>query len=341
MFLVFFTLVGDELRLDIVLDSLLIALVIFAVRLLGLLVGAYAGGMLAGDPARHNRVAWLAYVTQAGIGLGLAREVAVEFPQFGEEFATLIVSVIVISQFVGPPLLNFALKRVGEAHVPAQAEPDAVRDALILGIGSHAQALAQQLLAHNWQVTMVDCDPEQVERVQDMRIAARLIPEASAAALKDLVKPTLDALVVMTGQDDWNLRACELAYEIGVPRMVARLNDYAQAEKFTDLGVHVVNPSSAMVHLLDQFVRSPHTAALVMEEEPGDRQIAQITITGPQYDNIRLRDLRLPDDILVLGILREGTSILPHGHTILKLRDEVTLIGSPASLEQITLRMGF
>jgi Trk K+ transport system NAD-binding subunit len=188
---------------------------------------------------------------------------------------------------------------------------------------------------------MADTDAEQVKLVQDTRITTHHIADVSAEGLAGLVNPALDALVVMTGHDELNLQACELAYEIGVPRQVARLNDYALAEQFTNLGVHVVNPSSAMVHLLDQFVRSPQTAALVMEEEPGSRQVAQITITDADYDNIRLRELRLPDDILVLGILRDGTSIMPHGHTILKLHDEVTLLGSPESLEQVTLRLGF
>jgi len=54
-----------------------------------------------------------------------------------------------------------------------------------------------------------------------------------------------------------------------------------------------------------------------------------------------LRDLRLPGDVLVLGIMRNGTPILPHGHTVMKFNDEVTLLGSPRSLQEVTLRLGF
>ena len=125
-----------------------------------------------------------------------------------------------------------------------------------------------------------------------------------------------------------------------MPRLVARLNDFSLADRFRDLGVQVVYPASAMVNLLDQSVRAPQTAALLMHEAAGNETV-QITITNLDIDNLRLRDLRLPADVLVLGIVRDGTSILPHGHTVMRFNDEVTLIGSPRSLDEVTLRLGF
>jgi Trk K+ transport system NAD-binding subunit len=342
IYLIFFTLVGDALRLDILAQTLLFTFIIFGVRLAGLFVGSIIGGTIARDPSRHNRVAWMAYITQAGIGLGLAREAAVEFPQLGEEFTTLIISAIVLSQIVGPPFLNYVIRWVGEARLQAHAEPDEIRDAVILGVGGQPQALARQLMAHNWQVILADTDPEHVEHIEsNSDCDIRLLPDISYESLSKIVTPSTDALVVMLDDDAANLAACELAYEhCGVPRLVAQLNDYSMVDRFRELGVQVVYPASAMVNLLDQSVRAPQTAALLMHEAAGNETV-QITITNPDIDNLRLRDLRLPVDVLVLGIMRDGTSILPHGHTVMKFNDEVTLIGNPSSLEQVTLRFGF
>ena len=40
------------------------------------------------------------YVTQAGVGLGLAIEVGGEFSDWGAEFSTLVIAVIVLNQFL-------------------------------------------------------------------------------------------------------------------------------------------------------------------------------------------------------------------------------------------------
>ncbi len=341
IYVIFFTLTGASLSLDIFLATWPIALLLFAVRLSGVIIGSFVGGTVAGDPSGQNRLLWMGFVTQAGVALGLAREVAAEFPVFGDAFATMIISVIVINETVGPILFKAAIRRMGEAHLPAQAEPDRVRDVLILGMGGQSQALAQQLARHNWQVIIADTDPDQIQLAANSELQTHCLLEISRDELAEIITTSTDALVVMLGDDAQNLQACELAYEhFGIPRVVARLNDYTLVERFRQLGVHVVYPASAMVHLLDQFVRAPQTAALLLEEHP-ESEIVQITVTDPDIDNLPLRDLRLPADVLVLSITRDGTLIVPHGHTVIKRNDEVTLIGSPQHLEAVTLRLGF
>ena len=342
IYAMFFTLTGASLSLDIFLATWPIALMLFGVRVLGIIGGSFAGGMIAGDPVRLNRILWMGFITQAGVALGLSREVAAEFPIFGDAFATMIISIIVVNETVGPILFKMAIRRSGESHLQAQADPDAIRDAVILGVGGQAQALARQLIAYNWQVILADTDPEHVEHNDsNSEFEVRLLPTISHEALSSVVTSSTDALVVMLDDDSANLTACELAYEhYGVPRLVAQLNDYSMADRFRELGVQVVYPASAMVNLLDQSVRAPQTAALLMHEDAGNETV-QITITNPDINNLRLRDLRLPVDVLVLGIARDGTSIMPHGHTVMKFNDEVTLIGSPSSLDDVTLRLGF
>ena len=96
----FFTLTGAALSLDILMNTWTIALIIFFVRLIAMVVGAFIGSTLAKDPKLHRRIGWMPYVTQAGVGLALAFEVAGVFPSWGMQFATIIVSVIVLDGIV-------------------------------------------------------------------------------------------------------------------------------------------------------------------------------------------------------------------------------------------------
>lgn len=340
IYVIFFTLVGITLRLDVLLQGFVIAVAIFALRLLGLILGSFIGGSLVGDPTKHIRVAGFAYVTQAGIGLGLAREIAIEFPQLGDEFATLVISVIVLSQFVGPPLLKFAIKRVGESHLPGQFSTDKIRNVLILGIEGQSWALARQLQAHQWKVMLADTHPPENSSLEEQNIEFRVISEIAHTELKPLLTNT-DAVVMMMSDDSANLKACELAYErFGITRLIVRLNSVSWAEKFKPYEVHIVYPASAMVSLLDRYVRAPQSTALIMDEDP-EHEVVQITVTDRDIDGLLLRELRLPSDVLVLDIRRDGIAIVPEGHSALRLNDEVTLIGKVSSLAEVTRRFGY
>ncbi|MEZ4592416.1 MAG: hypothetical protein R3D55_14930 [Chloroflexota bacterium] len=134
VYVAFFTLTGVALKLDILLTTLPVALALFVVRASGIAIGSFLGGKAAGEPAEFNKYAWMGLITQAGIALGLAREVAVEFPALGDAFATLVISVVVLNEIFGPMFLKSALSRAGEANLPVTATADEVRDVLIVGM---------------------------------------------------------------------------------------------------------------------------------------------------------------------------------------------------------------
>ena len=116
IYMAFFTLTGLMISIEVLAKVWLIALILFLVRLISIIIGALAGAALAKDDPAHRIFGWMPYVTQAGVGLGLAIEVSSEFPVWGGEFATIVIAVIVLNQFAGPPLFKWALNKVGESH---------------------------------------------------------------------------------------------------------------------------------------------------------------------------------------------------------------------------------
>ena len=343
IFVIFFTLIGGSLDIGIVMALLPITIAIFAARLLALFIGGYLGGLVAGDPAQFNRLTWMAYITQAGVGLGLAKEVAIEFPLLGNDFATLMVAIIVISQLTGPPFFKFAIRRVGESHLPKDIQPDEILDVVIVGIESQSRQLAERLLDHGWRVKLVDVDQSHVSNApaSDGLPHEHWLPEVSAEALRAIIEPKTEVAVTLLADDAQSLQLCQIFYEdFGITRQIARLNTYTLMEDFRELGVHVLDPANAMVHLLDHFVRAPQLAAIVFEDDP-DHDVIQVTITDPSIDGLHLRELILPDDVLVMAIVRRGHSIVPHGYTNLHLEDELTLIGPTSHLDEVALKLGY
>lgn len=340
VYVVFFTLTGINLQLDILAQTWRVALILFVARLIGIFLGTFLGGALAADPIKHNALGWMAYVTQAGVGLGLSREVAVEFPEFGASFATLLISVIVINQILGPPFFKLAINRVGEAHPRAPTPAfDGIYDAIIFGFDDQAAALARQLNSHGWETRIACLDRSYAEELTGSELDVRSLSEVSLSALDALEIDKADAVIALL-TDEENYQICELIYEhVGTPTMVARLTDWGNSERFRELGVLTVHPATAVVGLLDHFVRAPSTASLLLGTSE-KQDIVDIEVRDSNLDGVTLRDLRLPLDTLILSLQRDGQTIITHGYTRLRVGDCVTVVGSTESLDQIALRFG-
>jgi len=114
IYALFFALAGAAIDLEILKQAWLIGLLIFGVRGLMLWIGISTGAFFGGEPKKVRRYAWLGFITQAGVGLGLANEVAARYPEWGIPVATLLIAVISMNQIAGPMLFKLALSRAGE-----------------------------------------------------------------------------------------------------------------------------------------------------------------------------------------------------------------------------------
>jgi len=339
VYILFFTLTGASLNLSILSDIWMITCVLFFIRLGSLFIGAFTGGMIAGDPMKHNRIAWMSYITQAGVGLGLAKQVAVEFPEWGISFATMIISVIVVNQIVGPAFFKWALNLVNEGQPLAKkSDAHAVHNVIIFGSGGQALALARQLHLHNWQVKMAFKPTEFTGELVCQDIALYNLKAYSLEELQRIDAGEAGTFVTMLS-DSENLEICEIASKhfTGI-NLVSHIKDRTHIEEFRKYDVFTVCSATAIVSLLDHVVRAP-SAVSVLLGLADNQAVIDIEISNPDIDGIALRDLRLPYDILFLSIHRKKQMLEAHGNLRFRLGDKVTVIGSLQSLEEVSLRL--
>ncbi|WP_163708160.1 monovalent cation:proton antiporter family protein [Mangrovibacterium lignilyticum] len=332
----FFTLAGAMMSLDILAYTWKIALLFFVIRLVGMMGGAWLGGTIAGDPKIFRRIGWMPYVTQAGVSLALVMVVDNAFPAWGNELATIIIAVIIVNQLIGPPLFKWAIKRVGENRNLAKDHYDHSHRVIIFGYENQSVALSNELLKNKWKVTIATRKPKEV--VDD-------IPGVKTIHIKGLQEETLKNLnlreydtLVLLHSDHGNYKICEWVYEhIGKKVVIVRLSDRKNLKKFYELGALVIDPATAFVNLLQHFVRSPLATSLLMGMEP-DKDTLDVTVEDESLFGVALRNLRLPVDVLILSVERNGNIIITHGYTRLRKGDVVTVVGSVESLQKVALQ---
>lgn len=115
VYVLFFCLAGAGIDLDALKATWPLAFGITLVRIFGMFVSTWLAGTLAGEPARRNRLGWMAYVTQAGVAIGLAGIAMRQFPEIGSSLNTIVLAVIAINQVIGPMTFTAVLRLLGEA----------------------------------------------------------------------------------------------------------------------------------------------------------------------------------------------------------------------------------
>jgi len=336
IYIIFFTLTGASLDINMLFNVFGIALSLFILRLLTLMIAGGLGVYAAKDNKKYALIAWMPYVTQAGVALGLATIVSQEFPDWGYQFETIIIAIIIIGQLFGDLLFKFALNYINESHLKAKnSEADITRTAIIFGIENQSIALAHQLIKNHWKVKMVTSIADLVTKYDDLDII--VVNSLSRPDLSILNLAQTETAILML-DDKRNFELATLIFEqFGTKEIVVRLNNREYFDKFNELGAKIIDPSTAIVSLLDHFVRSPNATNLLLGIDKGQDSI-DIEIRNKDVAGLRLRDLRMPSDIIVLSLKRHDQFIISHGYTQLRLGDVVTLVGSHNSLEALKIK---
>lgn len=121
VYALFFAVAGADLRIDLLPRVWTVAVSLSVVRALGLAGSTWLGARAVHDPPVIGRWAWMGFLAQAGVTLGIANIVRDRFPVWGGDVATVIVAMIALNQIVGPPAFRFSLVRAAESHRPGPA----------------------------------------------------------------------------------------------------------------------------------------------------------------------------------------------------------------------------
>ncbi len=114
IYVLFFSMTGAALNLESLRLCWPLALCIVLVRMIGIFCATWVSGKISHDPPNYSRYAWMAYLTQAGVAIGLAQLAQRQFPEIGVYLITIVLAVISVNQIIGPITFKIALNIVKE-----------------------------------------------------------------------------------------------------------------------------------------------------------------------------------------------------------------------------------
>jgi len=115
IYVAFFAITGASINVGILKEGWLLGLFIATTRGLMVYAGSLISGKLAGAEPAIYKNAWMGFITQAGVSLGLVAEMVRRFPEIGIYVQSILIAAITLNQIIGPIAFKYALRKVGES----------------------------------------------------------------------------------------------------------------------------------------------------------------------------------------------------------------------------------
>ncbi len=206
---------------------------------------------------------------------------------------------------------------------------------IVIGGGRVGYYLTKALLDEGHEVLLVEKSADICETINDeMGSICFRGDGCEAATLAEIGTGRADMLIAVTGDDEDNLVACQVAkHKFNVPRTIARIRNPQNELLFKKLGVDVTVSSTNIIleHIEEEVPTHPLTHLLTLRDK--GLEIVEVKIP-PEATTVgkSVKELSLPaESKLVLVISKERKPRIPTASTILQAGDRIIALTSPES----------
>jgi len=207
---------------------------------------------------------------------------------------------------------------------------------VIVGGGKLGYYLAKTLAPRRHHLVLIEEDPDMCQKIAEelSGLGITLIhgDGTSSGGLREAEIAAADILIAVTGHDQNNLVACQLAKNyFGVPRTIARVNNPKNINVFRSLGVDSVVSSTAYIADLIEHEVDWEGINRMLSHKVDGLQIHEYR-AGAKAAGRQVADLGLPAGIILVSLIRGDEVLVPNGQTVISDGDVVIAMGSQDSL---------
>ena len=210
---------------------------------------------------------------------------------------------------------------------------------LVIGCGKVGFYLARTLREHGHHPTVIETDRERARKAANQLDMTVYCGDGTTIDMLETAGcGKMDALVAVTGSDQNNLIACQLAKRLfQVERTVARVNNPKNTSILKQLGVDIaLSSTDVLARLIEREVDSAAIRQIVSLNK-GEASINEITLPDDYpLSGVRLRELDLPEESIIVSISRDDQMIIPRGNTQLLSRDRIIIVCHNRALHELS-----
>jgi len=210
---------------------------------------------------------------------------------------------------------------------------------IVIGGGRVGYYLTKELLNEGHEVLLIEKSAVICQTINEELGSVCVQGDGcEASTLAEVGMGRADILVAVTGDDEDNLVACQVAkHKFKVPRTIARIRNPRNEVLFKKLGIDAtVSTTTLILEHIEELMPSHPLTHLLMIRDKG-LEIVEVKIS-PESATVgkAVRELSLPSEsILALVIRKEQKPIVPAPDTVLQAEDQVIAVTTPESEEAL------
>lgn len=186
---------------------------------------------------------------------------------------------------------------------------------IVAGGGKVGHYLTRALLDAGHEVLLLEKDKPRADYlVQDLGESVTRGDACEMRTMREVGMERADVVVATTGDDEDNLVVCQMAkLKFKVPRTIARVNNPQNVDIFKTLGIDATVSSTKIIfNLIEQQIETGEVIPLAPLQR-GNIEIVEVDL-GPDSPVVgkRIGQVTLPEDALVISIVRDEHAILPN-----------------------------
>jgi Kef-type K+ transport system membrane component KefB len=182
-----------------------------------------------------------------------------------------------------------------------------------------ARSVAEQLKAHGDQVRVILSQQDDEKSVIEDGFETFSLENIDGDA------DEIDTVLILSGDDLKNLHVSQKIQASGIEHVIALVNEPGNLDLFKKTGVQVFSPAIYRTTLITLMARNPSMFNL-LSSTTDERALMELPVRNSSIAGLRIRDLILPGDSLILSIKRDDEILIPHGSTVLEMDDQVTIV---------------
>ncbi len=196
---------------------------------------------------------------------------------------------------------------------------------LLIGGGKVGSHLAAGLRDAGHVVSVIEGDAARSSKLADEKGILVFHGDGSdVRLLRSAGVARADWVLGVTGIDENNLVACQLALTLGAKNVLARLNDPSNGAAFDSLGVPSVSVTDLMAQVLSREIEVADLSRIAVF---ADGQVIVVERQVPdRFADTRVADLALPAAAVVATVRRGDEIAVPDADTVLRAGDRVTAV---------------
>ncbi|MCX7917039.1 MAG: NAD-binding protein [bacterium] len=211
---------------------------------------------------------------------------------------------------------------------------------IIVGGGNIGYYLAEKLSEKHY-VVLIEKEPKLSQEIAS-KINCLVITGdgCDPEVLKNAGIKKADVVAAVTGNDEDNLIVCQIAKEIfNVKRTVARVNNPKNEKTFSELGVDIpVSGTSLIAKVIEEEVNLEDITSLFAFRR-GKLSILRVDLPeNSPIINKKLKELVLPENSVIVAVIRENQIFMVKEDFVFKEYDEVIAI---TEVENETMLLNF